>query len=124
MNHSSLVNLKSSILLWLPVLIWAGFIFYLSSVPHLRFVQSWWDWPIRKAGHMAVFGFLARLIARALSGSTYWSWKKIFGVALVSTALYAMTDEWHQHFVEGRHASPVDVGIDSLGAWLALGLRP
>jgi VanZ family protein len=30
--------------------------------------------------------------------------------------LYAVTDEYHQGLVEGRHASPVDWGIDTAGA--------
>ena len=32
------------------------------------------------------------------------------------TVLYAATDELHQGFVGGRHASVVDVGIDAIGA--------
>jgi len=35
-------------------------------------------------------------------------------------ALYAVSDEVHQSFVRGRHASPIDVAIDCAG--LALGL--
>jgi VanZ family protein len=34
--------------------------------------------------------------------------------------LYATSDEVHQHFVSGRHASPVDVAIDAVG--VALGV--
>jgi VanZ family protein len=30
--------------------------------------------------------------------------------------LYAVTDEVHQTFVEGRAGAPLDVGIDALGA--------
>ena len=33
---------------------------------------------------------------------------------------YAVTDEVHQEFVRGRHASPFDVSMDAAG--LALGL--
>jgi VanZ family protein len=33
---------------------------------------------------------------------------------------YAASDELHQHFVRGRHASPLDVAIDGVG--LAIGL--
>jgi VanZ family protein len=33
---------------------------------------------------------------------------------------YAITDEVHQHFVQGRHASPVDVAIDSAGILLGI----
>ena len=111
--------------LWLPVLVWAGFIFYLSCIPHLRFLKNdLLDFIVRKVGHLGVFGILARLLARALTGTTYWSWKKIFVTSLILTFLYACTDEYHQAFVPGRSASAKDVTIDTLGAWLALGLRP
>lgn len=110
--------------LWLPVLLWAGVIFYLSSVPNLRVTEAWWDYPLRKAGHMAVFGILARLLARALGGSTFWPWRKIFVVSLVLTSLYAVTDELHQSYTPGRHAAASDVMIDTLGGWIALGLWP
>jgi VanZ family protein len=33
---------------------------------------------------------------------------------------YAGTDELHQHFVRGRHASPVDVAIDAVGVTLGI----
>ena len=31
-------------------------------------------------------------------------------------AAYAVTDEIHQTFVEGRHGAPLDVAIDTAGA--------
>src|SRR5258708_1482577 len=106
--------------LWLPVFIWAAFIFYLSSVPHLRFLQSWWDYPLRKIGHMGVFGILARLLARAFTGSTFWPWKKIFAWSLILTILYAAIDEYHQGFTPGRTPAIHDVVIDGVGGWTAL----
>jgi VanZ family protein len=109
---------------WLPVLAWAAFIFYLSSIPDLRFVQGPWDFWIRKAGHMGVFGILARLIARAFINTAYLSWKKIFAAALVLTFLYASLDEYHQTFTQGRHGCISDVMIDTTGGWLALGIIP
>ena len=33
---------------------------------------------------------------------------------------YAVTDEVHQHFIEGRHASAIDVALDAFG--VALGI--
>jgi len=121
---SSLVPSRRMVSLWLPVLAWAGFIFFLSSIPHLRFVVAWWDIILRKLGHIVVFGILARLIARALSGSALWPWKKIFAWSLLLTALYAVSDEYHQSFVPGRVPALHDVALDSFGAWLALGLKP
>jgi VanZ family protein len=116
--------MKRVLLLWLPVILWAGLIFWLSSIPHLRFVMAWWDIILRKFGHLIVFGILARLIARALAGSTLWSWKKIFAWSLLLTVLYAVSDEYHQGFVPGRVPAAHDVALDSFGGWLALGLRP
>jgi VanZ family protein len=105
-------------LLWLPVLVWAGVIFAFSATPNLRVAQSAdVDFVVRKAGHMFVFGVLAVLIWRALAYSAVrramvWSW--------VLTAGYAASDEFHQSFTAGRHPSPVDAGIDSVGALLFL----
>ena len=79
---------------------------------------------IRKIGHMAVFGILARLLARGFTGSTLWSWKRTFYASLFLAFLYAGSDEYHQSFVPGRHASIIDMGIDTVGAWVALGLIP
>ena len=104
--------------LWLPVLVWASIIFALSAIANLRFAQSSdVDFVVRKAGHMFVFGMLAVLLWRALDGSrvrTAMAWSLIFTVA------YAATDELHQAYTEGRHPSPVDVGIDAVGALVAL----
>lgn len=109
---------------WLPVLLWCVLIFYLSSIPNLRFIESWWDHPIRKLGHMGVFGILARLLARAWTGTSTWSWRKIFVWALVFTFLYACSDEFHQTFVPGRLGCVSDVLIDTVGAWVSLGFLP
>jgi len=111
--------------LWAPVILWCGVIYGLSSIPHLRFFErDLVDFLFRKLGHMAEYGVLARLIARALVGSTFWSWKKIFAASLLISAMYACTDEYHQTFVAGRHGKPFDVLIDTAGAWLALGITP
>ncbi len=116
--------MKRFLSLWGPVVLIAGLIFYFSSLPNLRFVEAWWDIILRKVGHMVVFGLLARFLARAFTGSTFWPWKKIFAVSLVLTILYACSDEYHQSFTAGRSASSMDIAIDTLGAWLALGLLP
>ena len=119
------IGTKERFSLWVPVIVWAAFIFYLSSVPHLRFFENnLVDFVIRKIGHMGVFGILARLLARAFTGSTFWPWKKIFAISLTLAILYAATDEYHQSFVAGRHAAYSDVFIDGAGSWFALGVVP
>jgi len=91
--------------------LWAGVIFALSSVPHLGTGLGTWDTVLRKGAHMTEYAILAVLLVRALA-------RELPAFAL--GVLYAVTDELHQAFVRGRHASPVDVAIDSIG--LALGL--
>jgi len=41
-------------------------------------------------------------------------------LSFLMAVLFALSDEFHQSFVRGRHSALRDVGIDSLGAALAL----
>ena len=76
------------------------------------------DFVVRKLGHMGVFGILALLLWRALTGTTAWRRPWVWAFAL--TILYAASDELHQGFVVARHLSVLDVGIDAAGALIAL----
>jgi VanZ family protein len=98
---------------WLPVLAWAGVIFLFSSIPSLSSGLGGWDLVLRKLAHMTEYAILAVLLVRA-TGS--YAWAFAFAVA------YAASDEFHQTFVRGRHGSPIDAGIDALGALIGLGL--
>lgn len=103
---------------WGPVLAWAGLIFWFSAQPNLRVASDdSLDLVVRKAGHMFVFGVLAVLFWRALAEAAI---RFAPLLAWILASLYAVTDEFHQGFTGGRHASPVDVSIDSLGALLGL----
>ena len=95
-----------------PVLLMAV-IFFLSAQPNLNSGLGTWDTVLRKAAHMTEYGLLWFLWWRALgSGSE-------LPAAAIAVA-YAATDEFHQHFVEGRHGTPVDVLIDAVGIALAI----
>ena len=118
------ISRLEKVALWLPVVAWAGFIYFLSSIPYLRITNAWYDIILRKMAHAFMFGVLARLLVRGFRGSTYWPWKKIFAWSVIFSFLYACSDEYHQAYVPGRGASAVDVSIDTLGAWLALGIKP
>src|SRR5215510_6142396 len=91
---------------WLPVVGWAALIFALSSIPSLGTGLGTWDLILRKCAHITEYAVLAFLLARAIGRE---------GPALALGVLYAASDELHQAFVRGRHASPVDVAIDMLG---------
>jgi VanZ family protein len=99
------------VLLWLPVVAWAALIFAFSSIPSLSSGLGTWDTVLRKGAHLAEYAVLGALLVRALGRDA---------PALLAGVAYAVTDELHQHFVAGRHASPVDIGIDAIG--VALGI--
>jgi VanZ family protein len=44
-----------------------------------------------------------------------WSWREAW-LSVAAAALYAVTDELHQHFVASRHASVWDALLDTAGA--------
>ena len=92
--------------LWLPVVVWAAVIFALSSVPSLGTGFGVWDLVLRKGAHLAEYAILGALLVRALA-------RELPG--LVVGVAYAVTDEIHQTFVEGRAGRAVDVAIDAAG---------
>jgi VanZ family protein len=109
--------LKRLLTVWLPVLVWAAVIFAFSSIPSLSTGLGTWDTILRKGAHLTEYAVLGGLLYRALGREA---------LALAAGIAYAATDELHQHFVRGRHASPVDVAIDAAGVavgmlvWLRL----
>jgi len=62
------------------------------------------------------------LLALSYSYGLRWDRKRWWLPCLLAI-LFSITDEFHQSFVSGRHPSIVDVGIDSIGAGLALLLK-
>lgn len=104
---------------WPAVLIMLG-IFVFSSRPSSALPNfGWADAIVKKGGHMLGFGVLALAYWRA------WNWEpRRMLHALLLTLFYAGTDEFHQSFVVGRHASAADVVLfDGTGAALALWVR-
>src|SRR5215210_7280419 len=96
---------------WGPVVLWAAVIFALSSIPSLSSGLGTWDLVLRKLAHSMEYAVLAFLLVRALLSEA---------PALAAGLLYAASDELHQAFVRGRHASAVDVGIDAIGLLLGV----
>ena len=99
---------------WCAVVLWAGVIFTLSSIPSL---QS--PFVLRKLAHMGVYAVLTVLLFLALRKHTKNTPQALWLAALLA-AIYAWSDEWHQTFVTGRHGSFRDVGIDMLGIVVSL----
>jgi VanZ family protein len=87
-------------------------VFFLSDQPDLSTGLGGWDTALRKLAHMVTYGTL------------WFLWWRAFGyrapaAAVLITLLYAISDEWHQSLVEGRHGAWTDVAIDMAGVGLA-----
>jgi len=95
-----------------PPLVLMVAIFTLSAQPDLSSGLGTWDTVLRKLAHITVFGALWLAIARSTD------WRRPV-TATVIAVLYAVSDEYHQSFVDGRHGTPVDVAIDTIGMGLA-----
>jgi len=91
---------------WLPVVLWAGLIFGLSSIPDLGTGLGGWDLLLRKLAHIAEYALFGLLLVRAIGRES---------PAIALGIAYAVTDEIHQSFVEGRHGAWYDVVVDGAG---------
>ena len=117
---------------WALCLLWMGVIFGMSAMPgDVSGEQSGTITRIflsvvsflfgeRAAGAVTEYAILFGLYCHALRVSGA---KHAARTALLMSAAYAASDEFHQSFTDGRGPSPVDVCIDTAGASLALLLR-
>ena len=113
-----------------------GVIFFFSAQPGeasdetsvgliaLLFGQDWdvallWNALARKAAHMLEFGALA-VPVWCFFGTFRLSRRAQFWISTGFCALYAVSDEVHQLFVEARSCEIGDVLVDSLGALAAV----
>jgi VanZ family protein len=110
-------SLASRIALWAAPFALMGVIFFLSAQPDLGTDLGTIDLVGRKLVHMAEYALLFFLWWRALRTVTPRS--QAIALALAISIGYAVTDEFHQSFVEGRNGNLVDVAIDTVGASLA-----
>ena len=103
--------------LWAPAVGWCLLIYVFSSIPDLNSGLEY-DYPLRKAAHMAEYAVLYLLARRALHGTYAPSrvWSLAAGVFAV---VYALSDEYHQAFVPGRAGLWSDALVDAAGVALA-----
>jgi VanZ family protein len=90
-------------------------IFVLSAQQDLDSGLGVLDLILRKLAHAAVFGALAMLWFWALRPLTH----RALPLGAAITFAYAVADEYHQSFVEGRSGTVSDVGIDLVGIVVA-----
>jgi VanZ family protein len=109
----------TSPLRWVPAFIMMGLIFALSSLPSSRLPDfGTVDFLIKKGGHATGYALLGLAYFFALPPRLSPGYRA--AVALIMALLFALSDEYHQSFVEGRTSSLRDVMIDCGGATIAL----
>lgn len=113
--------IKKLIYYWLPALLWMGLIYFLSSFHKLQASPvGWQDFIVRKTAHFMEFAFLSILFFRGFKGTTKFPDKKRYLWSLLLAVSYALSDEFHQTFVNGRSGRFFDFGVDSFGALAGL----
>jgi VanZ family protein len=112
-------NNHASPLRWLPSIIMMAAIFAFSSLParHIPYLGRY-DFLIKKGGHALGYALLGMAYFYAIPKRVSIGFRWM--LAMLMVILFALSDEFHQSFVEGRTSSLRDVVIDSCGAAVAL----
>jgi VanZ family protein len=103
---------------FLPAILWASLIFYLShqSSTSLASVPLW-DFILHKLAHLFVYFVLAVLL---LFGFSRTNQRLSMPLTLILCSIYAISDEVHQSFIPTRTPALSDVFIDIFGSTLAV----
>jgi VanZ family protein len=106
--------------IWGPAAAQMFAIFSASSIPDLTELPGQLS---DKTGHFVGYAMLGALVLRAMAEAR---WDRVTtrraAAALLASALYALTDEFHQRFVHGRSPERADWMYDVAGAAAAVAL--
>jgi VanZ family protein len=106
---------------FVPVFIVAGIIFYLSSQAGLGDIEdNVLETVLRKGAHFMEYGLLAFFLWRLFYNGFRFFAGAAFWFTFLLTVIYAISDEWHQFFIEGRSGKIIDVAVDALSALVVL----
>ena len=107
--------LKHFIKFWLPTVLYAILIFWLSSIEKpfgIEFGKGYVD----KLLHLLEYSIFGYLLLRAVHGSdNTMPWKIAILISFIIGTFYGFTDELHQSVVPGRFAAISDFVFDGLG---------
>jgi VanZ family protein len=98
---------------WRHVAAWAVGVLCITSVPGSAVPRAGGVPGLDKVVHVAMYFGLGRAIAQAMAGSRGTR-------VLVTVAVFAAVDEWHQTFVPGRQGDTGDWVADVVGGALGI----
>ncbi len=110
------MKLKNFIAYWIPVIVYSGLIFVLSSralPPHPIIISM-----SQRVLHALEFFFLSVLLFRAFNNSSFKQYA--YPLAIILTGIYGFLDEIHQAFVFGRVSDLGDALADTFGGCVIL----
>jgi VanZ family protein len=108
-------NTSNSSMRWLPALIMMVAIFSFSSIPAARLPDFGpYDFLVKKGGHAIGYAMLGLSYFYALPSRLNSGYR--WALSLMMAVLFALSDEFHQSFVQGRTSSLRDVMIDGTSA--------
>ena len=99
---------------WFPVFAYSGIIFYVSSLQGFAPSVDFTD----KIAHVIEYSLFGFLSARAFSGTTGFSKRYVWWLAVGLAFLYGLSDEFHQAFVPTRNSEWADVAADVVGGMI------
>lgn len=105
---------------WIPVIIFAGFIFSSSSIPGKNIPSLF---PLQDIlYHAAVYGILALFFLRALGNTgRRKTIVQLVGYTVLFCFLYGVSDELHQLATPGRTCDIFDLFVDTAGSFIGAG---
>ncbi|MEE8168173.1 MAG: VanZ family protein [Candidatus Hydrothermarchaeales archaeon] len=114
--------MRRALVYWMPVLVYAGVIFYLSSLPYVPgsgIVGLEQIDPERLLLHLVEYGIFGFLLFRAFVSTENSSFvERALLLATLIGFFYGITDEVHQYFVPLRSPSIADAISDGIGSFL------
>jgi VanZ family protein len=102
----------STLLRFLPAVLWASFIFFVSSQSKLPAAPVSFE-GLDKLLHAGVYAMLALALLFGGRGHRPWLWVAV-------AVLYGLSDEIHQSFIPNRQADLLDLLADAAGAAFAV----
>jgi VanZ family protein len=98
---------------WGPALVWMAVTFYISHQSAVSIPMGAPDY----VAHGVSYAGLGVMLMRGLAGGrlSAMTWRLVLLATLLG-GLYGVSDEFHQSFIPGRHASLSDIVADTVGA--------